>query len=52
MFKLVITSIEEFVAFTRIIKGEDLDLKEISDITKELNKSTEQLKEAVESQTP
>lgn len=48
MFKLVITSIEEFDDFLKLVKGKDLDNKQIKEITKSLTTSTEKLEDAIE----
>lgn len=46
MFKLEITTIEDFSLFVRIIKGEDVNDDEIKKLTKTLNFTTDRLEEA------
>ncbi len=50
MINLQIQGIEDLVAFVAIIKGKDLDTEEIQKITAAVNKDTNSLREAVDSQ--
>jgi hypothetical protein len=50
MIKIEITTIEDLVAFARVIKGEDLDINEIKNLTTTINKDVIALDEAVKNQ--
>jgi len=50
MFELRITSIEDFMAFVAVIKGENLDMQKLKAFTKELNKDSSILIEAENAQ--
>lgn len=48
MFEIKISGIDDFMAFVAIIRGEDLE--ELKKVTKELNKSTNDLIKAEDAQ--
>lgn len=43
--------VEELIMFVAIIRNEDIDSDKIKKLTKDLNKSTDKLEDAVESQS-
>jgi hypothetical protein len=50
MFKIEIDSIEDFITFVNIIRGDNPDNTKIENLTKELNKDSDELIKAEEAQ--
>lgn len=50
-FHLEINSIGEFITFVMVIRGGNLDLEKLKQLTQELNQSSDPLKKAVEENT-
>lgn len=50
MFRLEITSLDEFIKFVNLIRGEDLDAEKLKSLTDALNKDADALIEAEKKQ--
>lgn len=52
MFKIEITSIQDFLVFVNVIRNKDLNVTELSELVKTLNESSTEVQEAVNAYKP